>query len=687
MEAQRVKSNCTPFYTALIFLCTALLAGCGGGTGTVSTPVPVPSGGGITQPQSAAVQFEIQAPVPASTTSMARKPNFSAPAGTQSVNITLTAVNGTATSSPQPTTVNISATASGCTATSSTITCDVTVIGEAGTDAFTLTSYPQPNAKGTAIATGTASVNSVAGQTVTAPVTLAGTIASVALQITGTYVAGQSATIPVSVVAKDASGAQIMGTYTTPITISDSDTSGATALSATSVADSTAASKVTLSYTGASMASPATISAAVAGLASSNLTNATFAPNNEFAMQNGSTYSYAVNSTYQSVPAVGTPHPMQTNSATETKTTIGNASFNGYSNLFDIQSSATYTSGEKDATDSYFGWGASGSTMNVLYYGDTETITGTGYSETSSYTAAAPSTINLVPFAAGNTWSPGVAGTEHYVFAGLILNGATGHYQSGTRTYNDVTNSDGSFSLTEVTQTGDQAYTDTWTEDLHADGSATSSDNDSHFGVTAYSFGTPQPAPSGSGMVIPVSTGSSQASPAPAPSPTLGPPTLVPDWYPNGGAIPNPMQSKSEVDEGSVTLPSSCAVGSGIPATAEEMDETYFEFDPFGLIVHATTKYYEVPGIGTVCETDTTTTDNYDVYATGAKTSTSTSTFVESLTSDKLAAAMHAAGFKNALSRAGLMVLGGGEIREARVMQKARMEALRRLHAYLRHRV
>lgn len=101
-------------------------------------------------------------------------------------------------------------------------------------------------------------------------------IGSIILSVQGTAVVGVAGVFPLMVTVNDQNGKPITGSYPAPVTLSDSDTSGATTLSTTTL-DSSATS-VTLNYTGKALASPAIITAASKGLPASAVTNAQFAP-------------------------------------------------------------------------------------------------------------------------------------------------------------------------------------------------------------------------------------------------------------------------------------------------------------------------------------------------------------------------------------------------------------------------
>src|SRR6185437_15397313 len=128
----------------------------------------------------------------------------------------------------------------GCTSSSGTITCTVSVSTSAGADVFSATTYDQPNGKGNVLGLGNVTVNAAANTTTIAPTTLAAaSIGSVAVSVPMNVPEGVAATLPVVVVAKDTNGNTIIGSYASAITLSLTDASKATTLSATSLADST----------------------------------------------------------------------------------------------------------------------------------------------------------------------------------------------------------------------------------------------------------------------------------------------------------------------------------------------------------------------------------------------------------------------------------------------------------------
>ncbi|HTU70890.1 MAG TPA: hypothetical protein VMF11_11290 [Candidatus Baltobacteraceae bacterium] len=234
----------------------ALLAGCGGGGSTPSLPVqsvasPAPQ---PTQqsPQSVKVSFNIIVPT-ASGASARRVPNYVS-ASTKSASI--------AVGSAMPTTVN-------CTA-----TCSGTVSAPVGSDTFTVNLYDATNGTGNVLSTGALTQTIVANTANSVNVTFNGVVASLSIVLGASGTAGTPALIPVSVNALDADGNTIVGpgVYVNasdkPLTIalSDSDPSGATALSQTSLTQPT--SGITLTYTGLAITS-STIGGSAAGITTS----------------------------------------------------------------------------------------------------------------------------------------------------------------------------------------------------------------------------------------------------------------------------------------------------------------------------------------------------------------------------------------------------------------------------------
>lgn len=644
---------------------SVVAAGCGG-HGT-TPPVPAP-----TLKPASTVKFTITVPL-VGANAAARKPQFEAPSGTQSVSFQLSSVNGT----PQTgtaTVVNVNSSATGCTATSSTLTCTASVPGVDGSDVFTVTSYPQSDAKGTAIASGSVQVNTTAGTTTDAPVTLSGTIASISLSLQGIGPVGIGSTIPVLVIAKDGNGATIMGTYSNPITLADSDTSGATTLSKTSVPDSTTA--VTLTYTGAALASGATISASASGVASSKITNVTFTPNSDYPVSNGNTMAYTIAATGTYTFGNGTPAPVQTASATETDVYTTGATFNGQSNLVKVNITHAAAPGvvlgsaarQASSTRSTQGFGllnffypvqneyfafnptTTGGTVNEVGWELVPDSTNNpGNEQASAVANDAGWEIAQLPFQKGNTWDAGSTYTET-----STSNTTVGpNSLPGTSKDVYVYNKDGSYTDTYNVASNDGTYTQT-SEVYTVNSDASTKDvwTDSNGVVNTETLGTPEPAPSGSGMTGMVlrdtySYVDPSATPGPTPTPDV---TFIPDWYP-GGQAPKPLQTDSATDKGSVAIPQACNVPSTLAANAEQLSETYSDLDPWGNIYNYTRDAFYAQGIGMVCVLEH---DASTSYYNGAQQDTFSADFVQTLTPQQALSGVRKLGMTKAASVNGI---------------------------------
>jgi len=265
----------TRYSLALSSALVALLSACGGsGGGSAGGPLPMQSATPppTTAPAAANVNFVFHIPAIASASASSiagrRVHKTDINATTQSVTIAM----GTKVL----TTANVSATSSLCApASGGGRTCTVGVNAPNSTGQFTITAYDQPNASGNAIAQATMQVTS-------SPVNVAltGTIAKLTIALSNAYPnVGTPASVNVLVNAFDVDGNIVLGTYASPVTLQDTDTSvpQATSLSSSTVAGASA--PVSLNYTGAQPFGTATITASAAGVAPVSVT---FAPTPAF---------------------------------------------------------------------------------------------------------------------------------------------------------------------------------------------------------------------------------------------------------------------------------------------------------------------------------------------------------------------------------------------------------------------
>ncbi len=247
------------------------LAACGGGGGSSSSgggaPVPVPSSTYSSTPNVTIALF-----IPTQTTSAAhRKPLYVSPA-TASVSV---AVNG-----GTPTAINVASGSSQCVAASGGRNCTVTIPAALGSDTFNVVAWDAAGGTGNALSRQSIMFTVTAGGPNMLALTLNGVVSAVAVVLPIANPAGGLAvTLPVDVNAYDADNNIIVGpgVYVDAsgnpltITLTDSDGSGATHLSSTTL---TAPATVTMTYSGAAV-SNARIAPNVSSLSSSKLTAAT----------------------------------------------------------------------------------------------------------------------------------------------------------------------------------------------------------------------------------------------------------------------------------------------------------------------------------------------------------------------------------------------------------------------------
>jgi len=260
---------------ALLALCG--LWSCSGGTGMQAATAPAPIG---TSPAltPASARFTITLPASSTTSADARKPAFVS-SSTQSIIITLLNVNGTAyTGSPASIASNLTPSNPACSG--SPLTCTIVAPAASGSDLFSIVTYDAQQSStspvtpaGNVLSRASLSVSVTAGQAnaVTTALALNGVVDHVDVDLSAPSVAiSTPASLGVTVNARDKQNNIIVGSGSysdasgNPLTIhlTDTDTSGATTLSANAfTAPSTG---TTLTYSGAAISSP-TISATVTG--------------------------------------------------------------------------------------------------------------------------------------------------------------------------------------------------------------------------------------------------------------------------------------------------------------------------------------------------------------------------------------------------------------------------------------
>ncbi len=241
-----------------MMMCGAFaLTACGGGG--ASAPAP--------QAVAAQEAGKLVLVIPsASPASALRSPKYISPSAL-SIEI---AVSGAAA-----TIANIGQSAPDCTTTQSGLSCTIPLVAPAGHDTFTFTQYAGANATGAVLGTGTATLTVVAGTPFVLAATLNGTVGSISLALGTLPAAGSPGSTTLTVTAEDAAGNVIVGpgNYSTPITLTVTDSTAQTTLSSSTVTGPSS-TPITVNYAGGN-GTNATITASSAGVTPASVS---FAP-------------------------------------------------------------------------------------------------------------------------------------------------------------------------------------------------------------------------------------------------------------------------------------------------------------------------------------------------------------------------------------------------------------------------
>ena len=234
------------FYAPVV-VAVLVLAGCGGGGSSHVTPPA------ISTTSNGKVVLTIPKRASGST---ARKPRYISEF-TSSISVS---VNG-----KTPIVANVGDSDPNCLNDSeNATTCTVLLTAPAGHDAFTFVAYQGANATGSVLSTSVTTFTVVAGESFVLQATLNGTVASVQLDLGVLPTSGTAGTTTLTVTAYDAAGEQIVGpgNFSSPITLTVTDTTHQTTLSTSSV--TAPSTPVTVSYAGGANVN-ATITATASG--------------------------------------------------------------------------------------------------------------------------------------------------------------------------------------------------------------------------------------------------------------------------------------------------------------------------------------------------------------------------------------------------------------------------------------
>lgn len=249
-----------------LFTGVLALAACSGGSSGFS-PAPAPSNKPAANFAKASVNILIPARDPALA---ARSPKYLTPAvqGIEFIVSRQSAPNNTV----GYVFYALTAQQSYCTSASSGLICTLDLDAPAGADVITVNTYDRPAFEtpsgqfANQISTAAIVATIAANQSNTLKFVTSGIVNAVALSLDNPVPpSGTALTQPLRITAVDADDYVIVGNYANSVALSDSDTTGVTALSTASLADSAAAAAVTLTYNGSSMATQANITTNAGG--------------------------------------------------------------------------------------------------------------------------------------------------------------------------------------------------------------------------------------------------------------------------------------------------------------------------------------------------------------------------------------------------------------------------------------
>jgi hypothetical protein len=406
-------------------------------------------------------------------------------------------------------------------------------------------------------------------------------VASVAIALgTTNPPTGTATTIPVLLTITNTAGAVVTGSGTLrePIVLTDSDTSGHTKLSTTTV--TLAGTVVTLAYDGSRLVTSATIGATVTGVSAANITAAILTPS--------STPGTYVGTSVQT-DAFGYPvaSPFPTTSVTGTLAlTIANGSAANpggqpATNIHTVESDAVPLSTTTETTDS---WLAFSATQTQLFGSvSSDNASPTANTVATAYTT--PQIVDMLPETNGATWTNSPAAT------------IAESYADG-ETADRTVNADGTYTETDTYPNRDP-YTFVNTIAVNPDGSGSYTGS----GWIPYGIdGLTYTAPVNGIITIDLLE-------------ITGPVVFdtVAVWYP---ATPMSLYNQSNTITTGVAFPASCAVPAGYGTVGNLVAQTTSRVDPvIGYTDGQTIDTYTVPGAGAVCSMMSDATDYYYDYS------------------------------------------------------------------------
>lgn len=441
-------------------------------------------------------------------------------------------------------------------------------------------------------------------------------------------VAGLAQVFPLKVVLKDQHGNAIQGTYAQAITLSDSDTSGATKLSTTTVTSST--QSVSLTYSGARVSGPVTISASTPGISAGNVSSATLSIDGSRSYVPGEKFTYQRTTDFTETQRNSQPQSGEEIDTITVDVQPSPVTFNGQSGLTDVVTwYVNASAGVGDTTHDYYGY-SQDNPVKLLHYGwsDQTTLTYVSPTETvsSTFTYDAPSVVDELPQTSGATWNPAQASHETdsdrytdidgvaHVDTEKWVNSADGSYENALESVpanapgevigymQSSANSNASFAFADVTASStSQPYSTSVTGDvptsagipyhLDCNSDALHLPAAPLFTVTASSFPTPAPS------VTPYPRCSDPQTGTPQMATSIS--TSEPNWYP-ANALPLDQEQYTVVGT-NVPIPTNCQVPASLATSANQLHYTQQLLDPVREKLQLTQDSYFAPNVGLVC--------------------------------------------------------------------------------------
>ncbi len=531
----------------------------------------------------------------------------------------LSAAVAVGTASPGPTTiVNVTPSTPPCATSATASVCAMTIAAPPGSDTFVLRSYSGTNRTGSELGASSAAGTVVAEKANTLSLTIAGIAASVALVVTdgsNRIPGGYPTAVPVSVTAKDASGAAIVApaAYAYPLTLTNSDTTGVTKLSPTSVpAPGTA---VTLTYDGGVLRTAARIGAAASALSSANVSPGSFLDMADRFWGFNVPLKLAGTQT-RTVTNYGATGSTTTNSAfnySRTITLLQNQSFNGGTYTDSHVADTIAETSPSTGTTTYVAdeyrrpqLTSTGAYDHEYAQVNAEVVNGGSLHVSWTLTETGPQLIDELPHLSPANW------TNLWLYA--LTASVTGN---GTSSEHDSVASTGTGSFSE-TFTGTAAeqpyildpvdfYSTSWSARSASIGANDAGTQTETSDASGYHYADTFGVPSSSTITY---TNKRTSGPTPLPAPTS---YAVPNWYPSPKTAV-PVSQYAVVSTPAQPFPAGCTVPSSIATKGNEVVATITTFDPFfgKWVVEMNTSYY-VPLYGPVCQHSTRTIEFFTV--------------------------------------------------------------------------